>query len=312
MNLEACLPADLQGTSTITRVAAGLSGAGVYKVDSATGAAFVLKISAKNQPLAEWQHKLHGQQAAADAGLAPRIVHIDESRRAVLSEFIVDRSFPALFGTPATRERAIELLGRTLRRVHDLPLPAGASRTSPREFLATTWAAVDGTIALPSFVVDAVQRALSDESRVAEHALVFSHNDVNPSNLVYDGERLLVLDWDTSGANEPYYDLGAISVFLRLDDLSCQRLIAAHNDTEVTDLPADFIRCRRLAAVFCGTTFMRLASFGGVAGSSSETLESAPMLIDLYQRMRAGTLNIASAEGQWLFGLALVKQSYMA
>ena len=33
MNLEACLPTDLRGPSTtITRVAAGLSGAGVYRI----------------------------------------------------------------------------------------------------------------------------------------------------------------------------------------------------------------------------------------------------------------------------------------
>ena len=53
MSLEACLPADLRGpTTTITRIAAGLSGAGVYRVEAA-GQAFVLKISDETQPLAD-------------------------------------------------------------------------------------------------------------------------------------------------------------------------------------------------------------------------------------------------------------------
>jgi hypothetical protein len=53
MSLEACLPADLRGPATpITRIADGLSGAGVYRVEAA-GAAFVLKISGEAKPLAD-------------------------------------------------------------------------------------------------------------------------------------------------------------------------------------------------------------------------------------------------------------------
>ena len=84
MNLEACLPADLRGpTTTITRVAAGQSGAGVYRVEAA-GQAFVLKISDEGEPLAGWRRKLHIQQLAANAGLAPRVVHAEEARRAAM------------------------------------------------------------------------------------------------------------------------------------------------------------------------------------------------------------------------------------
>jgi hypothetical protein len=55
VSLEACLPADLRGpTTTITRIAAGLSGAGVYRVEDA-GQAFVLKIAGEGEPLAGWR-----------------------------------------------------------------------------------------------------------------------------------------------------------------------------------------------------------------------------------------------------------------
>ena len=107
VSLEACLPVELQGpTTTITRIAAGASGAGVYRVEAA-GQTFVLKIAGENEPLEPWRRKLHIQQLASDAGVAPRIVHADESRRAILSAFIVDRSFPALYWNPSTREAAL-------------------------------------------------------------------------------------------------------------------------------------------------------------------------------------------------------------
>jgi aminoglycoside phosphotransferase len=310
MNLEACLPAELQGSSTtITKVAAGLSGAGVYKV-ATPGATFVLKISGSDQPLADWQHKLHGQQLAANAGLAPRILHTDEDRRAVVSEFVVDRSFPALFGNPGTRESALTLLGRTLRRVHELPLKAGSLAKGPRASLAATWSALERDFTLPTFVVDAVQGVLAEPPSTTASALVLSHNDVNPTNLVYDGERLLLLDWDASGPNSIYYDLAAIAVFLRMDDETCRKVIAAHDDAPVGNLPAEFTACRRMAAVLCGATFLRLARENGHPGATAdETLASTLSLGDFYQRLRAGAVNIAAPEGQWLFGLALVKES---
>jgi aminoglycoside phosphotransferase (APT) family kinase protein len=309
MSLEACLPADLRGpTTTITRIAAGLSGAGVYRVEAA-GQTFVLKVSGEDEPLAGWRRNLHIRQLAASAGLAPRVIHVDEARRAVVSIFVIDRSFPAFYLDPRTREAALALLGRTLRRVHELPLPPEADSKDAREYLADIWSGLESNFAVPAFVGDAVGRVLAEEAPDRERALVLSHNDVNPSNLVYDGENLLLLDWETAGPNDPFYDLAAISVFARMDEESCQRLLAAYDGEPVSTLPARFAYSRRLVAVLCGALFMRLAHRSGHAGATGETLDSTPSLGDFYQRMRSGSLSIATGEGQWWFGLALLKAS---
>jgi aminoglycoside phosphotransferase (APT) family kinase protein len=307
-DVDACLPAELHG-ATVTKIAAGLSGAGVYRVDAA-GQAFVLKISAADEPLAGWRRKIRIRQLAAEAGVAPRVIHVDESRRAVLSVFVADRSFPALLMNPHTRESALALLGHTLRRVHEIPLPSDADARDPREFAAGLWSGLEGTLPLPTFVIDAVRRALAEEPPVRERALVLSHNDVNPTNLVYDGEHLLLLDWETAGANDPYYDLASISVFARLDDETCQRLLAAYEGAPVGALPARFAYFRRLVSAMAGTLFLRLARQSGHPGTDgTETLDSTPSLGAFYQRVFSGGLAIASGEGQWWFGLALIKTS---
>lgn len=311
MSLEACLPTNLRGpTTTITRVAEGQSGAGVYRVE-ASGQAFVLKISSAEEPVAGWRRKVYIQLLAANAGLAPRVVHVDEDRRAVLSAFVVDRSFPAFYGDPRTREAALEQLGQTVRRVHQLPLPPDAEVKDAREFLTGLWSRLAPNFALPSFVGDAVQRVLTEEPPARERAPVLSHNDVNPTNLIYDGENLLLLDWETAGPNDPFYDLAAISVFLRMDDPTCQRLLSAYDGEPVATLPARFAYSRRLVAVLCGVVFLHIARHSGHAGATGgETLDSTPSLIDFYQRLRSGSLNLATGEGRWWFGLALVKSSF--
>jgi aminoglycoside phosphotransferase (APT) family kinase protein len=233
VNLDECLPSELRG-STIARVAAGMSGAGVYRV----GDAHVLKVS--SEPIEAWRHKLAIMRAAADAGLAPRVVHVDEEHRAIVSAYVTDRGLmPRLFD-PQTRTAMIALFGRTLRRLHDLPVPDGPGADA----LALLRASAAACAASPRFVTDAVQRIL-DVPAPPARALVLSHNDVNPSNVVYDGERVLLLDWDVAMPNEPYYDLAAIATFLRLDETACLDLVAAHDGERPAALPARFVYDRR-------------------------------------------------------------------
>jgi hypothetical protein len=310
MRLEDCLPAELQGPSTtITRVGAGMSGAGVYRVD-AQGRSFVLKISPEGEPSSAWVARLEISQSAAAAGLAPRVIHSDESRRSVLSTFVSDRSFVALFSEPRTREHALALLAQLLRRVHALPPPPGAARSDARAFLEGLWSGLAQGFLLPAFVGDAVRRVLDEPAPEHYRALALSHNDVNPTNLAFDGDQLFLLDWDTAGVNEPFHDLATIAVFLRMDDATCRTLIALHDDRPERELPARFTYDRRLVAALCGSMFLHLARQGGHAGAASnEAADTTPSLGEFYQRLRSGQASLGSPEGRWLGGLSLLKES---
>jgi aminoglycoside phosphotransferase len=168
-NVEACLPANLQDRAVITPIAAGLSAAGVFRVEAA-GRTYALKISSPDEPLAAWRRKAHIHQLAADASLAPRVIHMDESRRAVLSEFVVDRSFFAYYSDPRTHETALAQLGRTLRRVHELPVPQDAVAVDRRELLAAVWSELQANLSLPAFVGDAIRRAYWHKRRPPPNA----------------------------------------------------------------------------------------------------------------------------------------------
>jgi aminoglycoside phosphotransferase len=310
MSLESCLPVALRGpATTITPVAAGLSGAGVYRVDAA-GESFVLKVTGEGESFDRWRGAVELQRQAAEAGLAPPVLHVDEQRRAVVNAFVVDRSFPAFFADPRTREGAIDQLGRTLRRLHSLPLLTQLPAADPRALLAAVWSALPARLLRPSFVVEAVERLLAETPPARERALVLSHNDLNPSNLVYDGQNILFLDWATAGPNDPFYDLGVIALFLRMDEATCRRLLAAYDDAPATGLSSRFVYARRLAGTLCGSLFLRLAAEGGHPGArGDETLASTATIAELYPRMRTGAFTLATPDGKWTFGLALVKAS---
>jgi aminoglycoside phosphotransferase (APT) family kinase protein len=277
----------------------------VFAVD-AGAQHWVLKRSGDG-PLDVWRRKCELHRLAAEANLAPRIVHVDDDRRAVLSERIADRGFPARYGDPRTRDAAVALLGRTLKRVHELPIPEDAERAHPHSLLAEMAKAVRPFA--PPFASEAMQRVLDEDPPPEDRPLVLSHNDVNPGNIVDDGERLLLVDWETAAPNEPLYDLAAIATFLRMDDATALAMLAAHDGAPASKLPARFVHLRRVVATLCGATFLQIARAQGHEGRGDETLESTPSLGDFYGKLRAGAVELGTKDGQWAFGLALLKES---
>ena len=305
MSLDACLPDPLRGpTTSITRIAGGLSGAGVYRVEAA-GRAYVLKVAGEGAAIEAWRQSLGIQRLAGDVGVGPRVIHHDEARRAVVTEHVVDRGFAPRLFDPQTRGAAIRQLGETIRRVHALPLPADAVWRDPRDLIAPVWAQL-AAFTIPTFVRTSIDKVLAETPPPRQRPLVTSHNDVNPSNLAFDGERLLLLDWDMAGPNDPFYDLAAIAMFLRMDDVTASALIAAYDGAPPAPPPARFAYARRLVAALCGTMFFHIARRAGHPGGELRR-EDAPTLADVYQKMRAGELAPGSAEGAWAFALALVQ-----
>lgn len=264
--MRACLPPSLRD-QPIARMAAGLSGAAVYKV----GDAHVLKVSAEG----DFAQKVAILRAAAAAGVAPEVVHVDAERRAVVSAFVQDRGFRALFMTE--RARTLALLADALRRIQAIDVPA--PHVDPRAFLARVLAAT--AEAMPADVRGVAEAVLALEPPPANLAL--AHADANPSNLVWDGERIVFLDWDVASRQSTTYDAAALVVFLRLADPGplCEATPRFHYD-------------RKVIAALCGTMFLQLARAQGHDGSGGAA---------------TGMPDITTAAGKWQMGLALLARA---
>jgi thiamine kinase-like enzyme len=53
------------------------------------------------------------------------------------------------------------------------------------------------------------------------------HNDMLPGNLIDDGSRIRIVDWEYAGMGDPFFDLGNFSVNNGLDEAGDERLLAA-------------------------------------------------------------------------------------
>ena len=74
--------------------------------------------------------------------------------------------------------------------------------------------------------------ALHERARAVERAFAAAptapvpcHNDLLPANVLFDGERAWLLDWEYAGMNDPWFDLGNLAVNAQLDTDAERRLL---------------------------------------------------------------------------------------
>jgi thiamine kinase-like enzyme len=154
--------------------------------------------------------------AAAALGVAPEVLYADGTTGA-----FVTRAAP---GRPLDPKDAGALMriGRTLARLHAGHGFAGA--------LDPAVAAVRYAEALGNDDSRALARkgAALWAALAPGRGLAPCHNDPVPANVIDDGRRALLVDWEFAGLNDPAWDLAYLAVEGELDEAGLDRLLEAH------------------------------------------------------------------------------------
>jgi hypothetical protein len=196
--------------SSVTPVGGGASGALTYRVDVGAGPHF-LRVETLRGPMRN-PHQYECLRIAAEAGIAPPIRFLDEHTGVLIIPFVQERPLADHPGGPA----GVATAGATLlRRLHDAPqFPAHGDHFENLTMLLRHLATSGGVAPkLLDRQIEGLERLRSaypwrpDEHRSA-------HNDPNPANLLYDGERLWLIDWETASRNDPFVDLATMAAHL--------------------------------------------------------------------------------------------------
>jgi aminoglycoside phosphotransferase (APT) family kinase protein len=189
----------------------GVSGALIFRFD-VHERTYVLRIEPERVALHHRQRGFACMVAAAAAGAAPPVHYSDPATGLAIMDFVSGRSLSEHPGGPLGMVRG---LGTLLARVQaTTPFPiigdypetigsmlAGLSKSSffapgqlepHAEGFARIWAALPW-----------------DTS-----SLVSCHNDPNPRNILFDGERLWLIDWELACRNDPLVDVAILTTDL--------------------------------------------------------------------------------------------------
>jgi aminoglycoside phosphotransferase (APT) family kinase protein len=283
----------------------GLSGAGVYAVASARGD-HILRVDGARGDDSFWTQQLLIWRRAAERRIAPPIVHVDERNRAVLSVRVAGAPLPAALANAAQRDTAIADVVRQLRALHTVD-PSGVVERDGAAFARSLWEEQRRRPGFPRWAdgagaaLDAIAAVLNSDTR-----RVVSHNDVNPGNVLWDGDQSWLVDWEVAGLNHPYYDLAAFVSFLDLGNDDAHGLLAMQEQSALDDSArATFASLRQLVALALGCVFLGMVP--DLTELAVPRVSDAPTLAACYAEMRTGALDLQMTRGQAAFGLAFLR-----
>jgi len=202
-------------------------------------------------------------RAAEAAGVSPALVHSEPG--VIVTDFVEGRTFvPEDVRAPGSLERILPLLKRCHREIpRHLRGPVLMFWVFHviRDYAATLRDGDSRCLALLPALLD---QAEALETAVGPIEVVFGHNDLLAANLIDDGARLWLVDWDYAGFNSPLFDLGGLASNNELSALTEAALLEGYFGT-----PPGAELWRRYRAMKCAS-LLREALWSMVSEIHSE------------------------------------------
>ena len=242
-------------------------------------------------------------KAAAEAGLAPRVWYTSVEDRLSITDFIQAARFPV--------EGALQRMPAVLRSLHALPsFPTAPDHINTScTFLLNKNAAVDAIIqkcrtanVLPE---NGTEELLARYKQIAavyrrhDADMVSSHNDLfKPDNVLFDGQRVWLVDWEASFLNDRYADLAVVANLLADNDEERAYLQGYFGKPPDEYQLARFFLMQQLAHIFYTMAFLMMVP----AGKPIDWSQPLPEFRDFNRRFWAGDVKLADSGTKAIYG----------
>ncbi|HSO37160.1 MAG TPA: phosphotransferase [Labilithrix sp.] len=284
---------------SVTALTGGLSGAKVFRI-CVGGSAYLLRLEGARDVFRDPARWYACMRTAAEAFLAPRVRYACAEDGVAIMDFVPER--PLALDYAGDRSELVIDLAKAVRALHATPaFPPLMDYLDAMDGLVGQLRASRIAPADPSPFVRyaeaaAVYRRLSPE-------LVSSHNDLNPRNVLYDGERLWLIDWESSFRADRYVDLAAVANMFtsspREEDLLLRTYFGADPDVATR---ARLFLARQINHVFYAVMFLT-----GVATERPDARSrglDGPSVAELHKRLAEGEPVLDGWEGRLDYGRA--------
>ncbi len=288
----------------LTVLHGGLSGQLVLKLELA-GRAYVLRVSVAQWAAQRPQGHFAAMQIAAGLGIAPAVHYADEPSGICITDFVAGQPLGPALRLPEQQA----LLATMLRRLHSGPaFPIETDTFAYLHNLRTQIAAAGVTP--PGWVQGFLDRFAAVESALRPHLVSApSHNDVNPNNLLFDGERLWLIDWEVAAMNEPMLDLSNLLYWFALPPEQEAAFLRAYLGSEPDARQrAKLTLMHQTTRCFYTLMFLLLAAqFGQGQLPEAPEREQLPDVREVIHSLGTGALQLNTPQGMQTLSLATAK-----
>ena len=224
-----------QGDITVEPLEGGITNLNFKVVDDHDGAQYVVRLGDDIPVHHIYRDKeIAVAKAAFTVGISPAVRYVESG--VLVMDYIPSRTLePSDFHNRDTLANVVTLI----KRCHsEIPLHLrGAAPLFWVFQVARDYAAslVEGESRHVDKLPDLLTAVDQLEQAAGPFDMVFGHNDLLAANLLDDGDRLWLIDWEYAGFNTPLFDLGGVASNNELDEADERWLLDAYFETAVTD-----------------------------------------------------------------------------
>ena len=280
----------------VTRLKGGVSGALIFRVDT-TQRSFALRMEPDRVALEHRRRGFSCMTAAAAVGAAPRVFFADPTSGIAVMDFIDAKPIAT---HPGGRGGVARELGGLIARIQTTE-PFPPLLDGDKDTIASALRLLEAS---GLFAAGLLERHRDELARIRAavpwdpSVLVSSHNDPNPRNLLFDGVRLWLVDWELASRNDRLFDLAiATTEIANTPELESALLAAALGRLPDATLRARLRVVRQLTQLFYGCI-----SLDAVKAERSEQEESLDAMSRAQFQAAVARGSLAPAEIGYLFG----------
>lgn len=263
------------------------------------GSAYLLRINTRP---GDMKRQFDCMQTAADAGLAPRVIYTSIEDRLSITDF--------LNAVPLLLQEALVRIPAALRRLHALPpFPKVPFNTT------CTFLLKDGP-GLSDFLQKFRQSNILSKNETEElfacHEqltaayappdadMVPSHNDLfKPDNMIFDSNRLCLVDWEAAFQNDRYADLAVVANMVVTNEREEKTYLHEYFGAPASEYQeARFYLMKQVAHIFYAMAFLTMGS----AGKPIDWSEPIPAYCDFQRRFWAREVALNDNHEKEIFG----------
>jgi len=271
-------------------VTGGLSSARVLRI-VVHGVPYLLRVMMSTDPRNDPARQFSCMKQAADIGVAPRMLYANADDRILVTDFIEAKPFPKDSGP---------ILASVIRQLHSLPdFPR---RWNHLDFVDQCIQRFRAAHILPDDHTGEVLRRFGELTAVypREADLVASHNDLKPENMLFDGERFWLVDWEAANLNDRYFDLAVVANFFVRDEESEQIFLTTYfGEPPSSYMRARFYLMRQIMHMAYATVFMTL---GTAAGRQLDLQAESPDFDEFHDRLIVRAIDMMSPAARVQYG----------
>lgn len=288
----------------IQLLAGGLSTALVYRI-MVKGNNYLLRIVMRPDELHDPQRQHICMRSAASCSIAPFVYYTHDEDAVAITAFVQAKPIRQGFGS---KQELLIALSSTVKAIHNLPL-------FPKlvNFLDGVDLFIQQFQALQMFPEQTLEEHFAHYAKIQQAYprydtdMVSSHNDLNPNNILFDGEKIWVVDWEAAFQNDRYVDLAIAAQTFVSDDQDEDLFLQVYFGNKLDELKrARFFLMQQVCRMYYAMLMLKLAAAQKSASYQHDANMDLSGITDFGAMLASGQVSMDAYEGKLLYGKILL------